>query len=245
MQKLVLFCVATAMILLPQTTFAQKPSKQEKKQAEKRLEDLMMNMRFVSKVLFPATADGIDLHLDGSWNQTDTGRRVKDKGIGIRVEDPVVVTDTHLKDKHLEVHLNGGGKGTFGDYMTGADAKEFGALQSGGSRINLRFDRYIRLDDIEPEKLGDWLKPLLDTTSLQAVATLEALPEEFREAAERGEVVVEMTKRMVFAILGEPANKLVNLEVSPPIEKWQYETEAFEMIVLTFEAGRVAKIDRY
>lgn len=217
-----------------------------KKEAERFLDELLMEKPLAAKVTFPAWKDGINLRLDGSWNPSEATRRIKDHGVGIEINEAVVVTDVKLKGKHIEVHLNGGGRGTFGDELLEVETTaRSGARQAGGSRINLRFDRNIQMEDLTAAQLAAWLNPIVDVSALEQAAALSELPEEFREAAARGDILAGMTKRMVFAILGEPANKSVDLDKVPPVEKWQYDVGNMEMLVVTIVGGEVTQVDRY
>lgn len=223
-----------------------KLSDDKKKECEKKLEDILMNKTLVAKVVFPASKDGIDLKIDGTWDNKKVTRRIKDKGIGIQIGDPATVTTVKLKDQHIEIHLNGGGHGTFMDRMISDDKSgKRGGIQSGGSRINMHFNRDVTEEDIAIEPLAKWLEPLVETDALAQDIALQNIPEEFKEAAEKGEIVEGMDKQTVFAILGEPKDKKVDLDVDPPVEKWQYELKSMEIMVVTFEKGKVAKIDKF
>ncbi len=217
-----------------------------KKEAERFLDELLMSTALVAKVTFPAWKDGINLRLDGSWNPSEVTRDIKDHGVGIEIDEAVMVTDVKLKGKHIEIHLNGGGRGTLGDaFMEVPTNVEGGGKQPGGSRINLRFDRNIQMEDLTAAQLAAWLNPIIDVSALERDAVLSELPEEFREAAARGDILVGMTKQMVFAIMGEPANRSVDLDQVPPVEKWQYDVGNMEMLVVTMVGGEVTQIDRY
>lgn len=217
----------------------------EKKQCEERLADILMNKQLTAKVTFPASKDGADLHVDGTWDNKKVTRSIKDKGIGIEIGDPVTVTTVKLKGKHIEIHLNGGGYGTFGDKLLSdfniGSAKR-GAKQAGGSRINLRFGRDITADDIKVESLSKWLEPLVDTAVLYKDIAQKNIPEEFKEASEKGEILVGMDKETVFAIKGKPFEQKLDVDVNPPVEKWQYKLEGMKIMLVTFEGGKVTKV---
>jgi len=214
-----------------------------KKSCESKLESILMNKRLIAKVTFPASKNGVDLKTDGTWDNKKLTRTLKDKGIGIEIGDPATVTTVKLKDNRIEVHLNGGGHGTLMDRMISKDESgKRGGIQSGGSRINLRFDRDITEDDIEIEKLAGWLDPVVETGALAQDIALKNIPEEFKEAAEKGEIVVGMDKKTVFAIKGEPKVKKVDLDQTPPVEKWQYELKNLETMVVTFQKGKVIDV---
>src|SRR5881397_626718 len=95
----------------------QELSNQARQQAQKELQALLLNKQLVAKVTFPAWKDGIDVKTDGTWDLKWVTRQIKDHGVGIEVGDKASVTDVKLKDKSLEIHLNGGGAGTFADSL--------------------------------------------------------------------------------------------------------------------------------
>ena len=243
----ILALAVTVSVGMAEPAFGQgRPSGDVKEEAERILDELLMERALVAKVTFPAWKDGINLRLDGSWNPSDVTRDIKDHGVGIDIDEAVIVTDVKLKGQHIEIHLNGGGRGTFGDaLMEVRTTAGRGARQAGGSRINLRFDRNIQMEDLTAAQLAAWLNPIIDASALEREAALAEVPEEFTEAAARGDILVGMTKRMVFAIMGEPENKSVNLDKVPPVEKWQYDFGNIEMLVVTIVGGEVTQIDRY
>ena len=137
-----LVCVGSAAVS------GQGLTNQVQQEAQKELQALLLNKQLVAKVTFPAWKDGIDVKTDGTWDMKWVTRQIKDHGIGIEIGDKASVTDVKLKDKSLEIHLNGGGAGTFADSLLTSDAKKArresaGGKVPGGSRINLRFDRPI------------------------------------------------------------------------------------------------------
>lgn len=210
-------------MLLNVPASAQELEGRAEDEAQEYLEELLMGQRLVANVPFPAQRDGIDLQVDGCWDQGDVTCRIKDHGVGLEIDEPALVTDVKLRSKHIEIHVNGGGYGTFGDSLlsgmspTGQKTNK----RSAGSRINLRFDRDITAQDIDAAKLPQWLAPLVNTTASQRQAAMASIPEEFRDEASRGEVVVGMSKETVFAILREPVQKHVDLAQTPPVERWQ------------------------
>jgi hypothetical protein len=215
---------------------------------QKKLEAFLLNKHLVAKVTFPASKNGIDVKTDGTWDQRWATRNIKEHGVGIDIGETAAVTAVYLRPKHIEIHLNGGGAGTFGDsFWTGSSKMESrarsGGKVAGGSRINLKFDRPITEEDIRDlGRLASYLEPVVDTSSLHQDIAKQNLPEEFKAAAAKGEIVVGMDKQTVFAILGEPKNKTVNVSADPPLEKWQYELRDLKTRVVTFKEGKVAKV---
>lgn len=222
-----------------------------KEQAQKQLEVLLLNKQLIAKVTFPAYQSGIDLKIDGTWNMKLATRMIKDHGVGIEVDEKASVTNVKLKGDLIEIHLNGGGAGTLGDVFMTSSAKkamrEAGTGKApGGSRINLRFDRDITEEDIRDlDRLVSYLEPVVDPSSLRQAAKRNAIPDEFKEAAAKGQVVQGMDKATVFAIMGEPKSKAVDMNADPPVEKWQFDLADLKTRIVTFKQGRVAKVDEF
>ena len=230
---------------------AQQLTGAQRNELEKDLERVLLNKRVKAKATFPAWKDGIDLKTDGSWDNKWTTRQIKDHGVGIEVDEAASVTAVKLREKQIEIHLNGGGAGTFGDTLLTSDAKKqaresSGGKAPGGSRINLKFDRPITKDDVaDLARLSTYLEPLVDVSSLRQEASRQSIPEEFRSAAAKGLIVEGMDKATVFAISGEPKNKNVDISGDAPIEKWQYELTNLKTRIVTFRAGKVSKVDEF
>jgi len=232
-------------------------SEQQKSECQKKLESILMNKKLVAKVVFPAYKDGIDLNADGTWSNKAVTREIKDHGIGIAVDEAAVVTTVKLKGKHMEIHLNGGGYGTLGDnLMSGLTKSAFQiALEKsnksstshapGGSRVNLRFSRDIVEADINVDSLSRFLSPLLDVSALKQDIAQNRIPEEFKAAAQNGQIVAGMDRQTVFAIKGEPKTKKVDLDQTPPVEKWQYEGADMKILIITFDQGKVSRVDEF
>lgn len=222
-----------------------------KEQAQKQLEALLLNKQLIAKVTFPAYQSGIDLKIDGTWNMKIATRMIKDHGVGIEVDEKASVTNVKLKGDLIEIHLNGGGAGTLGDVLMTSSAKkamrEAGTGKApGGSRINLRFDRDITDEDIRDlDRLVSYLEPVVDPSSLRQAAKRNAIPDEFKEAAAKGQVVHGMDKATVFAIMGEPKSKAVDMNADPPVEKWQFDLADLKTRIVTFKQGRVTKVDEF
>lgn len=243
-------CLLVFLVSLAPSVFARQGlTKQAREDAQKDLQAIFLNKQLVAKVTFPAYKDGLDVKIDGTWDLKWVTRQIKDHGVGIEIGDKASVTDLKLKEESIEVHLNGGGAGTFADAMLTSKAKKTlregaGGKAPGGSRINLRFGRPITQDDLKNlEQLISYLEPVVDTTSLQQVAKRQLIPEEFKEAAAKKLVVIGMDKATVFAIMGEPKAKSVDLNSEPPVEKWQFELPNLKTRIVTFKEGKVVKID--
>lgn len=87
------------------------------KAAVSALEKDLLGREARSRVDMPATAAGIDLHLqrepevDGDL----LSRRLKEYGVAIRKGQTALITKIKVNKKNIELHLGAGGYGTFGD----------------------------------------------------------------------------------------------------------------------------------
>jgi len=244
--------VITLFVLVATGALAQEVNRYPKVWAFRELRAALMNQKLIAQIAFPANKRGIDLKVSGYWDQKRVTSLVENEGIGIEIGEVAVVTDVILKGMHIEIHLNGGGYGDFGDNFWASiaelgtvptsdrDRNKLRGKRPGGSRINLRFDRDIQVEDLDAARLVAWLSPVVDTSVWESV---QALPEEVREAVERGEFQVGMTKAVIFSIHGEPKDRSVNMEVDPPVERWMYQPDATTTVILTFVGGKVSKID--
>lgn len=237
-------------LVAPALAVAQLSTQTDKKACQQQLEGLLLNKRVVAKVTFPASSQGIDLSLDGEWDQKHTSRLIKSSGGGIDVDEAATVTQVKLKDGLLEVQLNGGGFGTFLDRMTTSQhqQRQRAAMgkASGGSRVNLRFNKPVTCETLtDAGQMMGFLQPLLNVDALKMAAAQQAVPPQWEEAAAQKRAEVGMDKVTVFAIFGEPKQKQVDLAAEPPIEKWQYELPDLKTRVITFKEGKLVKVDEF
>lgn len=65
----------------------------------------------------PASHRGVDLHVqrEPEMEFSEYARRLKQYGVALRKEDRVMITAVKVNKKNIEVHLGGGGYGTWGD----------------------------------------------------------------------------------------------------------------------------------
>lgn len=237
-------------LVVPESGNAQLSEQTDKKVCQDQVEGLLLNKRLIAKATFPASAKGIDLSLDGEWDHKHTSQLIKSSGGGIDIDDPAMVTQVKLKDNLLEIQLNGGGFGTFGDFMKTNEKqrqqRSTTGKASGGSRINLRFNKPVGCEALsDAAQMIGFLEPLLNTQALKLAAAQQAIAPEWAEAAAQKRVAVGMDKATVFAILGEPKQKQVDMAMDTPTEKWQYELPDLKTRIVTFKLGKVLKVDEF
>ena len=145
-------------------------------QDERRLKQVFEGKRVTALLDMPATSEGVDI-FPGSSRPLDFQKysaRVKKSGVSIKEGERGLITKIRVKDNVVEVHLGGGGYGTFGDIFNSAltnEGADSGAAQqlkrsnerterlAAGSRFNLRYPNGITPDDLEPDAI---IKALTD-----------------------------------------------------------------------------------
>lgn len=151
-------------------------------QDEARLRRALEGKRVTVQIDMPATDDGVDI-FPGTSRPLDFGKyagRLKSAGTAYKQGENAIITKVRVKDDNIEIHLGGGGYGTFGDQIGGLfknQGADSGAAQqakfanervqrlASGSRFNLRFQNGVTPDDVTPEAV---------VRSLQEYATLSA-----------------------------------------------------------------------
>ena len=133
-------------------------------QDEARLRTALEGKRITLKMDMPATSEGVDVY-PGSSHAVDydkVGKRMKKAGVALRDGDAARITKVKVKDNLIEIQLNGGGFGTFGDVLGGLKnhGADSGTAQqvkfqnqraeklAGGSRFNLRYPNGVGADDL-------------------------------------------------------------------------------------------------
>src|SRR3989304_2014809 len=124
MKRKIVFClsalicaVALQGIVQAQLTGAQR------NELQKDLERLLLNKSLKAKVQFPAWKDGIDLKTDGSWDKKWQGGQIQMHGVGLDLDEAATITAVKLQEKHIEIHLNGGGAGSSNEIITNVDRR--------------------------------------------------------------------------------------------------------------------------
>jgi hypothetical protein len=86
-------------------------------QDESALRSFFEGKRVLVSIDMPGTSDGIDVQADSSQplDYRQYGQRLKQYGTAIHSRQSATVTLVKIKGDHIEIQLNGGGYGTFGD----------------------------------------------------------------------------------------------------------------------------------
>ncbi len=81
------------------------------------LEKALEGREVVMLMDMPASHTGVDLYLqrEPEIEFGEYARRLKTYGVALRKEDPVMITTIKVNKKNIEIHLGGGGYGTWAD----------------------------------------------------------------------------------------------------------------------------------
>jgi hypothetical protein len=136
-------------------------------QDEARLKKALEGKRITLKLDMPATSEGVDV-FPGSGRAVDydkVGKRMKKHGVALKDGEAARITKIKVKENLIEIQLNGGGYGTFGDgvgQLIKNQAADSGTAQqmkyqnirteklAAGSRFNLRYPNGVDADALTP-----------------------------------------------------------------------------------------------
>lgn len=219
------------------------------KEAKEDLSKALLGKDVKALLEMPAYKDGVDLYVnhkedkhldDRGIDLKELTKYLKEKGIGVKNEEWVTITDVKVDSDRVEVHLSGGGEGR--KASKNAQKKGAGEERAGGSRINFRFGRDLTDADIEPSAFLPLLARVLDTSRISDAMATKSLPPEFKDAIQAKQIVEGMTYQAVLLSAGEPDQKKV--EDSPDSslhETWYYMKDGHRWVV-RFVDGKVAKV---
>jgi hypothetical protein len=199
----------------------------------------------------PLPVANLNLHANGHMDPT--GEKYVDllhqKGQSVKAGDRVVVTDIRIRDKAIELDLNGGPEHKH-KYLRhiaiGAGVAEVPlAADDGqpptGSRLTLEFEE--RVPDLNGEQLQALLKPMIDFgVKTPAEAYAESLPDFLHKAIEQHRVLVGMNREMVTYAKGQPIRKVRETgEDGKQFEIWIYGESPQPVEFVRFEGSFVVR----
>jgi hypothetical protein len=194
----------------------------------------------------------LTLHANGHMDPT--GDKYVDelhqKGTSVKAGDRVVVTDIRIREKSIELDLNGGPehKHKYLRHISiGAGAAEIPLAQDNGApptgtRITLVFEETV--PDLNGEQLQALLKPMIDFgVKSPAEAFAESLPDFLRTAVQEHRVLVGMDRDMVVYSKGQPNRKIRETgEDGKPFEIWIYGEAPQPVEMIRFQGSFVTRV---
>ena len=213
-------------------------------QDEGRLRKALEGKRITLKMDMPATSEGVDVY-PGSSRGVDfdkVGKRMKKHGVAISDGEAARITRVKVKDDLIEIQLNGGGFGTFGDGLKslsqnkGADSGMAAQMKyqnqrtekaAAGSRFNLRYPNGVDSDDLTAraviqalDEYAGFPEAVVAAATLQASST-SASSSSSSASSSTAQVRKGMSVEEVEQLAGKPTRSTTNNQVTTNKYNWQ------------------------
>jgi hypothetical protein len=220
-------------------------------EAKRALTRLLLGKEVRSRLQLPATKEGIEVYYSKEGKHLDERgldvknltKWLKERGVGVDANQVVTITEVKIDSDKVEIHLAGGGEGRRGSKHTQEKAPVY--MRAGGSRVNFRYEREIRNEDLQPEAFLQFMGRILDVGEISREASMQATPEEFRRAIEAKDVQEGMSYNDVLLSLGEPEQKKIGDSSNGNLsEAWFYMKDGHRWVV-EFSNGKVSKVEKF
>ncbi len=191
-------------------------------QDEASLRRALEGRRATVKLDMPATSEGVDVY-PGSSRPIDfpkLANRLKKNGVAIRDGESMLITKVKVKGDQVEIHLGGGGYGTFGDVLGSVltnQAADSGTAQqarianerterlAAGSRFNLHYPNGNSPQDLTPEAVVRALSEYATISGVTATAVTAASgTTSSAPASSQGDVHKGLSRVEIEGIAGAP-----------------------------------------
>src|ERR1700691_6219275 len=200
----------------------------------------------------PLGTKGVVLHANGPLSPAGTAyaEELQKFGISSKPGDKVVITkfevkpdriifefnDGPEKHHHIMQHIEVGGMGGMAPL-----AQDDGHVPV-GSRMTLVFNKFVpEMTAAEVRKL---IIPMIDfslKTPVEAFA--DTLPPKLKGAVLNHEVLVGMNREMVLKAVGQPDQKVREMDGQMPFEEWIYGQPPHEVQFVRFNGNRVIRLE--
>src|ERR1700691_2304916 len=200
----------------------------------------------------PLGTKGIVLHANGPLNPSGQAyaQELEKYGISSKPGDRVVISkfevkpdriifefnDGPEKHHHIMQHIEVGGMGGMAPL-----AQDDGHVPV-GSRMTLVFNKFVpEMTAAEVRKL---IIPMIDfslKTPVEAFA--DTLPPKLKGAVLNHEVLVGMNREMVLKAVGQPDQKVREMDGQMPFEEWIYGQPPHEVQFVRFNGNRVIRLE--
>ncbi len=107
----------------------------------------------VVKLDMPASQIGVDVYPNEPMpvDFRKLAQNLKTNGTGVHAGQSIMVTKVHIKKKHIEFQLGGGGFGTFADNLASASTYSSGSYNQGKSRREKNIEQELKWET-DPQK---------------------------------------------------------------------------------------------
>lgn len=204
------------------------------------------------KVVLPHSKKALAIHPDGSFDQSAWENAVYENGPCARVGDEVQITRVLIKPKEIVFEINGGSHhGHWYDHIEvgmGGTMAPVATNQNGsqpqGSRVALVFPHGV--PPVQPAEIRQMLSGVFDFSKHSAADLyFERLPAPIQKAIKEKRAIKGMDREEVVLALGKPNGKSRQTDTNgDEIESWIYGEPPGKMIFVTFDEGKVTKVEQ-
>jgi hypothetical protein len=200
----------------------------------------------------PLGTKGVVLHANGPLSPAGSAYadELQKFGISSKPGDKVVITkfevkpdriifefnDGPVKHHHIMQHIEVGGMGGMAPL-----AQDDGHVPI-GSRMTLVFNKFV--PEMTASDVRKLIIPMIDfslKTPVEAFA--DTLPPKLKGAVLNHEVLVGMNREMVLKAVGQPDQKVREMDGQTPFEEWIYGQPPHEVQFVRFNGNRVIRLE--
>ena len=200
----------------------------------------------------PLGTKGVVLHANGNLSPAGQAyaQELEKYGVSSKPGDKVVITkfevkpdrivfefnDGPEKHHHIMQHIQVGGMGG----MTPL-AQDDGHVPI-GSRMTLLFEKFV--PEMTAAQVRNLIVPMIDfSLKTPAEAFADTLPPKLKGAVINHEVLVGMNREMVLKAVGQPDQKVREMDGQTPFEEWIYGEPPHEVQFVRFNGNRVIRLE--
>jgi hypothetical protein len=200
----------------------------------------------------PLGTKGVVLHANGQLSPSGNAYadELQKYGISVKPGDRVVITkfevkpdrilfefnDGPEKHHHIMQHIEIGGMGGMAPL-----AQDDGQVPV-GSRMMLVFNKFV--PEMTASDVRKLIAPMIDfSLKTPAEAFADTLPPKLKGAVLNHEVLVGMNREMVLKAVGQPDQKVREMDGQMPFEEWIYGQPPHEVQFVRFNGNRVIRLE--
>src|ERR1700761_2469733 len=200
----------------------------------------------------PLGTKGVVLHANGNLSPSGQAyaQELEKYGISSKPGDKVVITKFEVKpdriifefnqgpekNHHILQHIEVGGMGGMAPL-----AQDDGQVPV-GSRMTLVFEKFV--PEMTAAQVRNLIVPMIDfSLKTPAEAFADTLPPKLKGAVINHEVLVGMNREMVLKAVGQPDQKVREMDGSTPFEEWIYGEAPHEVQFVRFNGNRVIRLE--
>ena len=200
----------------------------------------------------PLGTKGVVLHANGTLSPSGQAyaQELEKYGISSKPGDRVVITkfevkpdrivfefnDGPEKHHHIMQHIEVGGMGGMAPL-----AQDDGHVPI-GSRMTLVFEKFV--PEMTAAQVRNLIVPMIDfSLKTPAEAFADTLPPKLKGAVINHEVLVGMNREMVLKAVGQPDQKVREMDGQTPFEEWIYGQPPHEVQFVRFNGNRVIRLE--